>query len=139
MNKEIHNQSKDPEESIKMEAKSSVSKDKESKDRKQETKKESPQEEIALLKNQLLRSMADMENLRKRFSKELEDKLKYYNADFIEKLLPVFDNLERALRSIPQDEVKKNKLLNNLFIGIGAIQKEISAVFERFQISKFLP
>ena len=86
MNKEIHNQSKDPEESIKMEAKSSVSKDKESKDRKQETKKESPQEEIALLKNQLLRSMADMENLRKRFSKELEDKLKYYKADFIEKL-----------------------------------------------------
>ena len=50
MNKEIHNQSKDPEESIKMEAKSSVSKDKESKDRKQETKKQSPQEEIALLK-----------------------------------------------------------------------------------------
>ncbi len=139
MNKEIHNQSKDPEESIKMEAKSSVSKDKESKDRKQETKKESPQEEIALLKNQLLRSMADMENLRKRFSKELEDKLKYYNADFIEKLLPVFDNLERALRSIPQDEVKKNKLLNNLFIGIGAIQKEISAVFERFQIFKISP
>tara|TARA_B100001105_G_scaffold254726_1_gene251344 strand:- start:495 stop:1109 length:615 start_codon:yes stop_codon:yes gene_type:complete len=139
VNKEIHNQSKDPKESIKMEAKSSVSKDKESKDRKQETKKESPQEEIALLKNQLLRSMADMENLRKRFSKELEDKLKYYNADFIEKLLPVFDNLERALRSIPQDEVKKNKLLNNLFIGIGAIQKEISAVFERFQISKISP
>ena len=50
MNKEIHNQSKDPEQSIKVEAKSSVSKDKESKDRKQETKKESPQEEIALLK-----------------------------------------------------------------------------------------
>ena len=66
-------------------------KTKDLKDKKQEDRKQSPQEEIALLKNQLLRSMADMENLRKRFSKELEEKLKYYNVDFIEKLLPIFD------------------------------------------------
>lgn len=139
MNKEKTSQSENLAESIKTEVKLNVSKDRDLKDRKQEAKKQSPQEEIALLKNQLLRSMADMENLRKRFSKELEDKLKYYNVDFIEKLLPVFDNLERALNSIPRDEVKKNKLLNNLFIGLEAIEKEIFAVFEKFQISKISP
>jgi len=139
VNKEKTSQSENLAESIKTEVKLNVSKDRDLKDRKQEAKKQSPQEEIALLKNQLLRSMADMENLRKRFSKELEDKLKYYNVDFIEKLLPVFDNLERALNSIPRDEVKKNKLLNNLFIGLEAIEKEIFAVFEKFQISKISP
>ena len=114
-------------------------KTKDLKDKKQEDRKQSPQEEIALLKNQLLRSMADMENLRKRFSKELEEKLKYYNVDFIEKLLPIFDNFERAINSIPQDEIKDNKLLQNLFTGIEAIQKEVSEVFESFQISKVSP
>ena len=56
---------------------------------------------IADLKDRLLRSIADMENLRNRSRREQEDALKYATTNFARDLLNVSDNLRRALESVP--------------------------------------
>ncbi len=44
-----------------------------------------------------LRSQADFENFRKRAAREKEDAVKYSNASFLERLIPIFDNFELGL------------------------------------------
>ncbi len=56
-------------------------------------------EKAAKYKDQLLRTMADLDNVRKRSRKEVEDAFKSGQTGFLKELLPVFDNLERALKS----------------------------------------
>ncbi|WP_028775319.1 nucleotide exchange factor GrpE [Shimazuella kribbensis] len=55
------------------------------------------EQELADSKNQLARSIADLENARRRARKEKEDAVKYASVPLIESLLPVLDNFERAL------------------------------------------
>jgi molecular chaperone GrpE len=57
------------------------------------------QAEIARLRDSWLRAAADLENFRKRSGKELEDARKSARDGLLKTLLPVFDNLERALQS----------------------------------------
>lgn len=57
------------------------------------------QEETLKYKDQLLRTLADLDNVRKRSRKEVEDAFKSGQAGFMKEFLPVFDNLERALKS----------------------------------------
>ena len=54
--------------------------------------------------DKFLRERADLENLRKRFQKEKEDLLRYGNESLILEILPVVDNLERALSHASGDE-----------------------------------
>ena len=52
--------------------------------------------EVARLKDQLLRTLADFDNFRKRSRREISDAERMAREDFLRELLPVFDNLERA-------------------------------------------
>jgi molecular chaperone GrpE len=54
--------------------------------------------------DKFLRERADLENLRKRFQKEKEDLLKYGNENLVVEILPVVDNLERALSHVSGEE-----------------------------------
>ena len=56
-------------------------------------------EEIGELKDQYLRKMAEMENLRKRFDREKTEYLQFATSDILTELLEILDNFERALRS----------------------------------------
>jgi molecular chaperone GrpE len=56
-------------------------------------------EEVGELKDQYLRKMADMENLRKRFDREKSEYLQFATSDILTELLEVVDNFERAFRS----------------------------------------
>ena len=56
-----------------------------------------------------LRSQADMENLKRRFQKEKDDLVKFSNESLIRQLLPVVDNLKKALEH-SQDENSLNAL-----------------------------
>ena len=87
--------------------------------------------------DKLLRSLAENDNLRKRHEKETEDNLKYATKNFAFSLLPVTDNFQRAIQSIPDDVSEKDKLLKNLVIGIQAVEKELDDVFLRNGIKKF--
>ena len=87
--------------------------------------------------DKLLRSLAENDNLRKKREKETEDNLKYATKNFAFSLLPVTDNFQRAIQSIPDDVSEKDKLLKNLVIGIQAVEKELDDVFLKNGIKKF--
>ena len=87
--------------------------------------------------DKLLRSLAENDNLRKRHEKETEDNLKYATKNFTFSLLPVTDNFQRAIQSIPDEVSEEEKLLKNLVIGIQAVEKELNDVFVKNGIKKF--
>merc|ERR1711916_219082 len=58
------------------------------------------QDETKDLKDQLLRSLAENENLRKRTAKEIEQIKKYGHISFVRDFLDVVDNMERAIKSV---------------------------------------
>ena len=87
--------------------------------------------------NQILLSLADNDNLRKRFDREKEDLSNYVISSFAKEILSVLDNLERALKSIDLDELKKSDQNVSQFIeGIELTEKQIVTVFEKFKIEK---
>jgi len=53
--------------------------------------------------DRFVRERADLENYRKRVNREKEELLKYGNKSLIEEILPVVDNMERALAHAPED------------------------------------
>ena len=91
------------------------------------------------VENKLLRSLAENENLRKRHDKEIEDNSKYAIKNFSYSLLNVADNLQRALGSIPDNEIKAldENVLKNLIIGIKAVEKELLDSLEKNGVVKF--
>jgi molecular chaperone GrpE len=65
-----------------------------------------PQEQVAQLKNELakykdvaLRSVADLDNYRKRMAREKDDAIRYANASFLERLIPILDNFELGIQA----------------------------------------
>lgn len=95
--------------------------------------------EVASLKDQLLRAMAETENVRRRAQREREDSLKYASAPVVKDLLTVADNLQRALESVPEDMVAENEQMKNLRLGVEMTQKELQSVFERHGIKIINP
>ena len=59
--------------------------------------------EVADLKDKLLRTLAEMENLRRRTEREIADARQYAVANFARDMLTVGDNLRRALDAVPKD------------------------------------
>jgi molecular chaperone GrpE len=97
------------------------------------------QAEMARLKDQLLRSLAESENMRRRAEREREDTEKYAIAKFAREVLSVADNLHRALENIPADARANDESLNTLAVGVEATERELAAVFERQGIRRIDP
>ena len=87
--------------------------------------------------DKLLRELAENENLRKRHEKETQENYKYAIKNFSYELLNVTDNFQRALSSIPKEDKTENSNLNNLVIGLQAVEKEIYEIFEKNGVKKF--
>lgn len=81
--------------------------------------------------NRLLRTLADMENLRRRVRKEQEDLAKYASLKVIENLLPALDNFERAL-SVDKETVTVESLLQ----GVNMVYRQMVQVFEQEGLQK---
>src|SRR5215469_15421279 len=90
------------------------------------------------LKDQLLRAMAETENLRRRAEREKDDTSKYAVATLARDVLSVADNLRRALDSLPVDQAP-NDATRNLLAGIEATERELLAIFERRGIKRIDP
>jgi len=103
------------------------------------SEEQDPETVIADLKDRLLRSIADMENLRNRSRREQEDALKYANTNFARDLLNVSDNLRRALESVPEGAEAENEALKTLRDGIDMTERELLSVFERHGIEQISP
>ena len=104
----------------------------------QEDYQDEIQDEVKDLKDQLLRTLAENENLRKRTAKEIEQIKKYGHISLLRDLLNVVDNLERAVKSSTsenQSETGTKGLIN----GIEIVLKEMSSILEKNQIKKIEP
>jgi molecular chaperone GrpE len=96
------------------------------------------QAELTETKDRMLRAMADVENTRRRATRETDEARKYAMTGFARELLEVADNLGRALASVP-DEAKDNELVKPLIEGVELTQKSLAACFERQKITKVDP
>ena len=96
-----------------------------------------PEEEE--LRNQLLRAMADNENLRKRTEREVAAAKKYGPFSFVRDLLASLDNLEKAISLIPENKDEMDETLKNILIGVDMTGREFASVLERHGISKINP
>ena len=95
--------------------------------------------EIAEYKDKALRAVAEMENYRRRADKEREDVAKYAISNFAREMLPIADNLRRALDSQPTAEGDNAALLKAFVSGVELTERELLAVFERFGVKKIAP
>jgi len=91
--------------------------------------------EVTILKEEKLRLLAEMENLRKRYEKEKIDMIKFSSINLIREILSPGDNLERALAAIPKDE-KLPQSIKNLVEGLKMVQKEFSTILEKNGVKK---
>ena len=92
-------------------------------------------EEIENLKEEKLRTLAEMENLRKRFEKDKIDSIRYGNHNIARDMLTLGDNLSRALNAISSDE-KRSESFNNLIDGLKIVQKEFVTILEKHGVKK---
>ena len=91
--------------------------------------------EITALKEEKLRLLAEMENLRKRFEREKIESMKFGSIHLVRELLSPGDNLERALAAIPKDE-KLSQSIRNLVEGLKMVQKEFRTILEKNGVKK---
>ena len=96
------------------------------------------QGKIKDLKDQLLRSLAENENLRKRTAKEIEQIKKYGHISLLRDFLNVVDNMERAVKSSTSEKQSETSL-KNLIDGIEIVFKEMKSLLDKNQIKKIEP
>ena len=97
-----------------------------------------PEAQVAKLTDQLLRALAEAENMRRRSQRETEDARKYAVANFARDVLTVADNLRRALDAVPEDAAASEDL-KALSEGVGLTERELLAMMERHGIRKVNP
>jgi molecular chaperone GrpE len=95
--------------------------------------------EIAALKDQALRALAETENTRRRGERELADMSKYAVTGFARDLVSVLENLQRAVDSIPADIKESQPAVANLAVGVEMTLKELLGVFARQGIQRIDP
>ena len=114
-------------------------KDKESEDKSgsEPIKKKSLEDKLSESEDKLLRSLAEIENQRRRFEKEIKDAFEFGSFNFAKESLAILDNLQRAKLAIKNDEIlKNNKDLDKFLENISIIEKDLVSIFEKNRIKK---
>jgi molecular chaperone GrpE len=96
------------------------------------------EQEIASLKDQWMRAVAETENIRRRSQREREETTKYANTNFSRDILAIADNLRRALESCSDKESLPASALS-LVQGIELTENALISTFERHNIKKIFP
>jgi molecular chaperone GrpE len=95
--------------------------------------------QVAELRDQLLRAMAETENVRKRGERQIEDAHKYAVTGFARDVLSVADNLERALDAVPEERRGEHELLATLLEGVVAVQSGFIQTMSAHKIERIDP
>lgn len=90
---------------------------------------EALQEEVAELKEELLRAQAEVQNVRRRAEADVEKAHKFSTEKFARELLEVVDNLERAVAAAPEDDAVKPFLE-----GVEMTQKTFISTLAKFKV-----
>jgi molecular chaperone GrpE len=97
-------------------------------------------EAAAEFKDKLLRTLAEMENLRKRTEREISDARAYGVSNFARDVLAVADNMHRALEAIgPEARQQADATLKTLIEGIELTERELHKVLSKNGVKKFSP
>ncbi|WP_244424032.1 MULTISPECIES: nucleotide exchange factor GrpE [Methylobacterium] len=92
------------------------------------------------LKDRMLRTLAEMENLRRRTEREIADARAYAVTNFARDVLNVADNIHRALESVPADaKASADGALKGLIDGIELTQRDLVKTLERHGVKPVEP
>ena len=95
-------------------------------------KEETLEEKLKTTQDKLLRTMAEMENQRRRFEKEKQEAFEFGGFNFAAESLLLIDNIDRAIASFKNDEsLKNNKDLNKIIDGIEIVKKDLVSIFKK--------
>ena len=104
----------------------------EKEDKEQKEKVETPEEKLKSTQEKLLRSMAEMENQRRRFEKEKQEAFQFGGFNFAAESLSLIDNIDRAITSFKNDEsLKNNKDLDKIIDSIEIVKKDLVSIFKK--------
>ena len=104
---------------------------------KEGSKEPSIEEKLKISEDKLLRSLAEIENQRRRFEKEIKDAFEFGSYNFAKESLAILDNLERAKLAIKNDEnLKINKDIDKFLQNITIVEKDLVSIFEKNRIKK---
>ena len=103
----------------------------------EENKQATVEEKLKETEEKLLRSLAEIENQRRRFEKEIKDAFEFGSYNFAKESLAILDNLQRAKEAIKNDEkLKSNEDLDKFLDNINIIEKDLISIFEKNNIKK---
>ena len=98
-------------------------------------KEETVEDKLKVVQEKLLRTMAEMENQRRRFEKEKNEAFEFGGFNFAGESLSLLDNIDRAIISFKNDEnLKNNKDLNKIIEGIEIVKKDLVSIFKKNNI-----
>ena len=105
--------------------------------KKDEKKELTLEEKLKDTEEKLLRSLAEIDNQRKRFEKDIQEALEFGGFNFAKENLVILDNLQRAYISIKNDtSLKGNKDLDKFLGNIQIIEKDLISIFKKNKIEK---
>ena len=87
----------------------------------------------------MLRTMAEMENLRRRTEREKTDMSKYAVSEFARDVVAIGDNLRRAIEAALKESRDENPALRTLLEGVEVTERELFKVLEKYGITRFDP
>lgn len=87
-------------------------------------------------REQMLRALAETENVRRRIQRDRDEALKFATTGLAKDVLPVADNLRRALEAIPKDALEADEALRNLATGVEMTERLLLGALERHQIKR---
>lgn len=100
---------------------------------------EQKETELATLKDQTLRALADAENSRRRAERDAQESAKYALTGFARDLVGVLENLQRAVASIPDTLKQEQPSVASLATGVEMTLHELLAAFEKHGIKRIDP
>tara|TARA_Y100000590_G_scaffold238975_1_gene268795 strand:+ start:4148 stop:4747 length:600 start_codon:yes stop_codon:yes gene_type:complete len=93
------------------------------------------EEKLKISEDKLLRTLAEMENQRRRFEKERQEAFEFGGFSFAKESLSLLDNMDRATDSFKNDEnLIKNKNLDKVIESIEIIKKDLISIFKKNNI-----
>lgn len=95
--------------------------------------------ESADMRDRLLRTMADMENLRRRTEREKTDIARYAISNFARDVLTVGDNLRRTVEHVPAEAAAQDPALKSFLDGVEITERELLNVLERHGVTRIDP
>ena len=100
-------------------------------------KEETAEEKLKKIQEKLLRTMAEMENQRRRFEKERQEAFEFGGFNFAKESLSLIDNIDRAITSFKNDEkLKNNKDLDKIIEGIEIVKKDLVSIFKKMELMR---